>query len=177
MKRWMALLAFVLVIAPCGARADDAAKQAKVKELFATMHLEHNLDRMMSAMKSQVEATAQNAPGSDHLTPEKKKIQQEFIDNSMKVVNDAFGWQVMESAYVKLYADTYTDSELDGILAFYKSPAGQAMLAKTPELTAGTMQIVHSRMTEFQTRMKALQDQYLKQMATPATPAATPASH
>ena len=177
MKRWIAVLAVVLVFAPCGARADEAAKQAKVKDLFATMHLEHNLDRMMSAMKAQVEATAQNAPGADKMTPEKKKIQQDFINNSMQVVNHAFGWQALESAYIKLYADTYTESELDGILAFYKSPAGQAMLAKTPQLTAGTMQIVHSRMGDFQPKMQALQDQYLKQMAAPATPPARPASH
>ncbi len=177
MKRWIAVLALVLAVAPCVARADEAAKQAKVKELFATMHLEHNLDRMMSAMKSQVEATALNASGAEQMTPEKKKIQQEFIDNSMKVVNDAFGWQALESAYIKLYADTYTEAELDGILAFYKSPAGQAMLAKTPQLTAGTMQIVHSRMGDFQPKMQALQNQYLKQMTAPAAPAANLPHH
>jgi hypothetical protein len=30
-------------------------------------------------------------------------------------------------ALVKIYADTYTEEELDGILAFYKSPAGEAV--------------------------------------------------
>jgi hypothetical protein len=148
-----------------------------VKELFATMHMEHNLDRMRSAMEQQVEATAKNAPGTETMTPEKKKTQQEFIDSSMKVVDESFGWPVLESAYVKLYADTYTETELDGILAFYKSPAGQAMLTKTPELSAGVMQIVHGRMDDFQPKMQALQDQYVKAMAAPAGPAASPASH
>lgn len=165
MKRWIAIFFVVMVMVPVGARADEASKQAKVKELFAVMHMDHNLDRMMSAMQRQVQVTAQSAPGAETLTPEKKKLQDEFVTNSMKVVEANFGWTVLEPAYVKLYSDTYTEAELDGILAFYKSPAGQAMLAKTPELASGVMEIVHSRMGDFQPKMEALQELYVKAMA------------
>ena len=168
MKRWIVMLAVVMVVAPVGARADEASKQAKVKELFAVMHMDHSLDRMRSAMEQQVQATAKNAPGTEQMTPEKKKMQQEFVDNSMKVVDENFGWAELEPAYVKLYADTYTEAELDGILAFYKSPAGQALLTKTPELSAGVMQIVHGHMGDFQPKMQGLQELYVKAMAPPA---------
>jgi uncharacterized protein len=167
MKRWITLLAMVMIVAPVGARADEASKQAKVKELFAVMHMDHNLDRMRSAMEQQVQATAKNAPGTEQMTPEKKKIQQEYVDNSMKVVDENFGWTVLEPAYVKLYADTYTEAELDGILAFYKSPAGLAMLTKSPQLSAGVMEIVHGHMGNFQPKMQALQELYVKAMAPP----------
>jgi hypothetical protein len=165
MKRWILMLVVVMVVTPVGARADEASKQAKVKELFAVMHMDHSLDRMRSAMQSQVQATAKNAPGTEQMTPDKQKMQQEFVGNSMKVVDDSFGWPVLEPAYVKLYADTYTEAELDGILAFYKSPAGQALLTKTPELSGGVMQIVHSRMGDFQPKMQALQELYVKAIA------------
>jgi hypothetical protein len=168
MKRWILVVLVALILAPMGARADDASKTAKVKELFAVMHMDHSLDRMRSAMSQQVQATAKNAPGTEQMTPEKKKMQQEFIDNSMKVVDDNFGWTVLEPAYVKLYADTYTEAELDGILAFYKSPAGQAMLTKTPQLAGGVMLIVHGRMDGFEPKMQGLQGLYVKAMAPPA---------
>jgi hypothetical protein len=167
MKRWIMMLAVVVVVAPVGARADEASKQAKVKELFAVMHMDHNLDRMRAAMQQQVQSTAKNAPGTEQMTPEKKKIQQEYVDNSMKVVDENFGWTVLEPAYVKLYADTYTEAELDGILAFYKSPVGEAMLTKTPQLSAGVMEIVHGHMGDFQPKMQALQELYVKAMAPP----------
>ncbi len=168
MKRWIAVLAMVMVVAPAVARADEASKQAKVKELFAVMHIDHSLDRMRNAMEQQVQATAKNAPGTEQMTPEKQKIQQEYIDNSMKVVDQDFGWPALEAAYVKLYSDTYTEQEVDGILAFYKSPVGQAFLAKTPEVSAGVMEIVHSHMGDFQPKMQSLQELYLKAMAPPA---------
>jgi hypothetical protein len=165
MKRWIAIFVVVMGLAPLGARADEASKTAKVKELFAVMHMDHSLDRMRSAMQQQVQATAKNASGAEQMTPEKTKIQQEYVDNSMKVVDENFGWPVLEPAYLKLYADTFTEAELDGILAFYKSPAGQSLLAKTPELSGGVMQIVHSRMSDFQPKMQALQQLYVKAIA------------
>ncbi len=172
MKRWMVMLAVVLVVAPMAARADEAAKQAKVKELFAVMHMDHSMDRMRSTMEQQVRAAARNVSGTEQMTPEKTKAQQDFVDSSMKVVDANFGWPVLEPAYIKLYTDTFTEPELDGMLAFYKSPAGQAMLVKTPEVSAGVMQIMHSRMGDFQPKMQELQEQYVKQMggSAPAKP-------
>jgi uncharacterized protein YbjQ (UPF0145 family) len=54
------------------------------------------------------------------------------------------------------------------------------MLAKTPQLSAGVMQIVHGRMGDYQPKMQALQKEYMKQMeaaAAPASPSTKPASH
>jgi len=119
-------------------------------------------------MEQQVQATAKNASGAEAMTPEKQKIQQEYIDNSMKVVDQQFGWPVLEPAFTKLYMDTYSESDVDGILAFYKSPAGQSMLAKAPALSSGVMEIVHGRMGDFQPKMQSLQELYVKAMAPPA---------
>ena len=168
MKRWILMLVVVMVVAPVGARADEASKTAKVKELFALTHLDRSLERMRNSMAQQVQLTAKNASGTDQMTPEKQKIQQEFIDNSMKVVDQDFSWAVLEPSYVKLYSDTYTEQELDGILVFYKSPAGQALLTKAPQVSAGVMEIVHSHMGDFQPKMQSLQELYVKAMAPPA---------
>jgi hypothetical protein len=172
MKRWMARLTVTLTVtltaaltmAPKEARAEEASKQAKVKELFAVMHMERNLDEMMQSMRIQVKMVAENGEGSRPMTPAQKKIEQNFINNALQVVNQSFSWPVLEPAYVKLYMGTYTESELDGILAFYKSPAGQAMLNNDSHLKAGVMQIVHSHMGDFEAKIQALEQQYKQKM-------------
>ena len=178
MKRWIAVLVVMLVMAPCGARADEASKQAKARDLFATMHMDHMLDQMMHSIQGEVEAMAQSMPGAQQMTAHQKQLTQEFMDKSMKVVNDSVGWTALEPEYVKLYASTYSEAEIDGILAFYKSPVGQAMLAKTPQLSTSGMQIVRSRMGDFQPKMQALQKDYMKQLAAavPAKDAKKPES-
>ena len=180
MKRWIAVLVMV-VVAPCAARADEASKQVKVKELFAVMHMNHVLDPMLKGIQQEMQGMIQNAMGTKQMTPEQTKLTQTYMAQSMGIVNENLGWSSLEPDYTKLYASTYSESEIDGILAFYKSPAGQAMLAKSPQLSQGAMQIVRGRMTAFQPKMQALQQQYVAKMKA-TMPASTgagakPAAH
>ena len=42
---------------------------------------------------------------------------------------------------VMVYMDAYTEEEIDAIMAFYNTPVGKKMVAKTPEITQRSMQI------------------------------------
>lgn len=42
----------------------------------------------------------------------------------------------------KILAKTYTADELEGMTAFYESPAGQAMVAKTPQISASMSELI-----------------------------------
>ena len=175
MKRWIAALVVMITVAPCCARADGASKQVKVRELLMTMHMDHTVDSMMHSIATQL---LEN-PGMDRMTPAQKKLTQEFQDQAMKIVSDRVSWKAVEPDYVKLYENTYSEQEIDGMLAFYKSPTGQAMLAKAPQLSAGVVQIVHSRMGDYQSKMQALEDEYMKQMraTVPANSLKKPTGH
>ena len=61
-----------------------------------------------------------------------------------------------------LYSDAYSEKEVDGILAFYRSPAGRAMLAKTPELTEGSIAISKQRMEELSPKIQAPLDKFVR---------------
>jgi hypothetical protein len=112
-------------------------------------------------------------PGADQLTDPQKKIVSAYQDRAIAMANEMVGWKVLEPQYVALYAATYSEEELDAIITFYKSPAGQAMLDKTPELTRGSIQIVQARMVDFQPKIKALIEEMTKELATTA-PAPSP---
>lgn len=50
----------------------------------------------------------------------------------------------MDELYDKLaviYMESYTEEDIDGILAFYNSPVGKKMIAETPAITQKSMQI------------------------------------
>ncbi len=40
-----------------------------------------------------------------------------------------------------IYAEVFTEEELDAMLAFYTSPAGQSMIKKMPQMMGHTMQL------------------------------------
>ena len=79
-------------------------------------------------------------------------------------MKDSFSWEAMKPDYVKLYSDLYTEEDLDGIITFYKSPAGQAMLTKTPELLKKSSEIAMNRMTVLQPKLQQMIEDFRKQV-------------
>jgi hypothetical protein len=171
MKRWVMLLVVVMAVSPM-ARADEASKKAKVEELFATMHMDRMMSQITAAMLAQVKQMTATMPGADQMTAAQKKMVSEYQDKMAALVTANVGWRAMEPEYVTLYASTFSEEEIDGIIAFYKSPAGQALLTKTPELTKGSMALVQTRMVDLQPQMKAMVDEMVQQMSAGKTGAA-----
>ncbi len=167
------MLVLVLLMAVPVARADEASKTAKVKELFQTMHLAKLMDQLTNSVMGQVSQMTKTMPGADKITPEQQKVIDAYMVKIGAATKESVGWNAIEPEYVKLYASTYSEEEIDAILTFYKSEAGQKMLEKTPELTQGGIKIVQARMVEFQPKMKALQDEFFKALlaASPTKPA------
>jgi hypothetical protein len=54
----------------------------------------------------------------------------------------------LKPLYVKVFAETFTEEELDGMLSFYKSPAGKAMMEKMPQMMARMMPLMQQWMAD-----------------------------
>jgi hypothetical protein len=153
-----ALLAGTLVLALTTARGDDASKMAKVHEFFRLAKLDqlsaHAMDQVMTQMSS---GAMQQIAGTKLREDDQKRLD-EFSGKVRQLVNRAMGWQALEPQYAKLYADAYTEQQLDDLIAFYKSPTGQVMVAKTPMLMRESSAIAQQQMVtlipEFQNLLK-----------------------
>ena len=163
MKRWL-VLAVVFLTISVSAHADEASKRAKAEQLLTAMHVERTMSDMMAAIRTQVSHALQSTPGMDQITPEQRKLMDTYQAQINKLVDDAMSWKVLGPQYADLYAQTYTEEEIDGILAFYQSPAGKAMVAKTPELTTKSLAISQQMMADLQPKMSALVQQFIQQM-------------
>ena len=180
MRRSVAVLLMVLTVGCCCARADETSKRAKAEQLFLLLHMDTMMDQLMSGVKKQVQQITQSMPGADQATPEQKKQIADFQQRVMDLVNQKIGWKALEPDFITLYASTYTEEELDGIITFYKSPVGQKMMEKTPELMAKSTQIAQQKMSELQPLLNQMVQDFMKQMAAsmgkpaPAQTAPTP---
>jgi hypothetical protein len=172
MKRKLAVLVLMVMATAPMARADEASKRAKVQELIAEMHMDQLLVQMTEAMKTQTDQMLKQAPGMEALTPEKKKLMEEYEQESTKIIMDNMSWHSMEPEFIAIYMKTFTEDEIEGMVAFYKSPAGQAVLTKMPELMTASMQIAQRHVAEVQPKLQELQEKFMKEMSEPAPAAA-----
>jgi hypothetical protein len=168
----LSMVLVVSLVLPLAAHADEASRRAKAQEMVTLLHMDKLMAQLMDNMMSQMNAMTSQMLGSSVSDEQKAKLAA-FQKQVLAAVDAQVGWKAMEPEYVTLYAQTYTDEELDGIVAFYKTPAGASMIAKTPELSTKSMQLVQSRMMALQPQLKQMVDDFTKSVA--PKPATTPA--
>jgi uncharacterized protein len=109
-------------------------------------------DKIVQAMTEQLDSTFtgvlnKQLEGHD-LTAEQRDAIAARHKAAMDMIHELLSPQSMESLYLKVYSETFTQSEIDGMTDFYASPAGQAVIAKMPMAVKNTMTEMHGRMQE-----------------------------
>src|ERR1035438_8753459 len=101
-------------------RADETSKSAKAEELLQLTQGDQMMKMMEPMMKGMLAQMDKDMPA------EQRAKAGEMQGKMMALV--AVSLSKAKPALAKVYADTYTEEEIDGILAFYKSPAGKVKL-------------------------------------------------
>jgi len=163
MKRNSLLLSVILIsVGVSTVRADEASKAAKVEEFLKASHTEQTLTQAMAMMLNQAKSGMLQKMLDVTPTPEQTRANDELQDKLAAILTKALSWEKLKPAYVKLYASAYTEEELDGIVAFYKSPAGQALVSNSPLIMAKASEIVQqqlaSAMPEIQKLLKEVEE-------------------
>jgi uncharacterized protein len=61
--------------------------------------------------------------------------------------------------YVQVYQETFTQEEIDGLIAFYESPTGIAFVEKMPVVMQKSMSMMQSRMAPMMEKVRAVMKQ------------------
>lgn len=177
--RYTLPLAIAVLAALPVAHADDASRRAKAEQMLAVTKSDTQMQTQLSALEARINELAKQQSGVAPLNPEQTKLTTEYQQQIQSITKDEVGFDTLRPLIVQYYVDSFTEPELDGILAFYKTPAGQALLAKTPDLAMKSTTLVQNRIKEMQPKLATITQDYtakLKAAATPASGAATPAT-
>jgi len=136
------------------AEPSPEARAAAVK-LMSLLEMDKNFDSSMQQAVKMQEGMIDQMDLSDA----EKDDARQAMAGTMKVTLEKFSWAKMEGMFVDIYAEVFAAEELEGIIAFYESPAGQKFIAKQPELMAKTMEKMQGVMAEL---MPAIQKEAMK---------------
>jgi uncharacterized protein len=162
----MVVFVLALLCVSFSARADEASRRAKAKEMLSLLHMDQMMAQMMDGMTQQMSAMTKQMGGGS-VRPEDQAKLDEFQKKVLQLIEAQVSWKSLEPEYVDLYAKEFTDEQLDAIVTFYKSPAGVAMVEKLPTLTNEGMQIAQSRIMAIQPQLKQMIEDFAKSQ-TPA---------
>ena len=162
---------------PSGLPADQQPTKEQLIKLFELMRVRDQLatvTKMMPAlvqqqMKAHMQQMRKDHPEMALMSEEKQQAAGMVMDKFMARVFDIYTPDEMISDMAGIYQKHLSRSDVDGMIAFYSTPAGQHMVAMTPVIMQEYMPLVMQRMQE---RMKPLTDEMSKEMEQIAKPAA-----
>jgi len=75
-------------------------------------------------------------------------------------------WTKLEPMYIRIYQKTFSQEEVDGMIAFYKTPGGQAVVSKMPTAMQNTMDEMQQMMAPVMQSMQRMQQDVIAELKT-----------
>jgi hypothetical protein len=165
----LALLLVLTLTFPLAARADEASHRAKAQEMMTLLHTQRMVQGISDNIKKQIVDAAGNVTGPTP-SPDQQAKAADFEKQADQLIDTQLGWDIMKTALTDIYTKAFTEEQLDGIIAFYKTPAGIALLENMPTVNSQVQQFGTSHMTTLQPQLKDLFDNFRKSAAAAAPP-------
>lgn len=157
--------------------ADAKPSEESVRHLFEVMHTSQIIDTVMSQTDANLRVALERATGGRSLTTQQQQLHDGMRTKIQGMVKDELAWPRLEPQMVEVYRSTFTPGEIDAMLKFYSSAAGQAVVAKLPQATQQMMQLTQERLRALMPRIVELQKetaQQIKDAAGPPPPTPAP---
>jgi uncharacterized protein len=146
------------LLASSAAFAEEAKPtEESIKQLFRAMHSSKLIDTYMTQIEGTVRASMQQALAGRQPNPQQQEIVDELGKKILSLVKVEVNWANLEPMMVELYRNAFTQREVDGMLAFYRSEVGQAAVSKLPGVTQQAMERMQARLRALTPKIVQLQ--------------------
>ncbi|BBB69796.1 hypothetical protein UNDYM_5543 [Undibacterium sp. YM2] len=151
MKLWSGLL-FSAVLA-CSAAHAEKPTEASVKELLVLT----NSQQILKSTEAQMDAVMKNMMKAvlkdQTINADQQKILDKFKDKVIDIHKTEMTWEKLEPIFIEIYSNSLSQEEVDGIAAFYRSPAGKAYVSKIPVIVQQSMGAMQKVITPMMDKM------------------------
>lgn len=138
------LASFTLVVCAFSALAAEPT-DASVDKLLTLTKAENLMESIHSNMEQDMRQGMKRATAGKKLTEEQTRVLENAQTKFAKGMRQELTWASLKPTYVKIYKETFDQEEIDGLIAFYGSKAGQSYINKMPVAMQKSMTVVQQR--------------------------------
>lgn len=167
----------LLIIAICGSAAYAADEpspgaspagnppsEESIKRLLQVAQAQKLIDSVMVQVDELMKQTIYQATKGQAVPP---KVQKDIDTRQAEVVGlmkELLDWNKLEPMYVRIYQKSFSKEEVDGMIAFYETPAGKAVVAKMPVVMQNTMNEVQQMMIPVMQKLQRMEQDVVAEM-------------
>ncbi len=156
--KFIAALLFASLFPVCALAAPPSLES--IERLFQLAEIDRMMDMMAAQSDQMMRAGMDEALRRNDATPEMRQKAEATRARMSAVMREELSMAKLKPLIVQVYVETFTQEEVDGLIAFYESPAGRAMISKMPIVMNRTMGLLQQRMGPLMERMqRSMQEQ------------------
>jgi hypothetical protein len=146
-----------------GTASAAVATDASIEELLQVTRVQSISEDIDARVEQNLRATLVQAAAKEKLTAEQQRGLEQYVVKAAALVREETNWSKMKPEIVRIYREALTQEDIEGMLAFYRTPAGQAVIKKLPQVTQKTMEFAQRRMSELMPKLQAILQEALTQ--------------
>lgn len=160
------LLAGFLVCGSAAAAttASQPPSAASIQQLLQAAQAHKMLDAMQANIDGMMRKASEQALDGQPADAGEQKIIDAQTAKLSALMKSQLSWSSLEPMYVDIYSKNFTQKEVDDMIAFYKTPSGQAMMAKMPAVMGQVMQIMQGKMATLTPQLRQISEDTANQL-------------
>jgi hypothetical protein len=141
--------------------ADTPPSEDSIRRLMAATDSRKVLDTALATLDSSMDIGIKHALADKPVNARAQKVIDEMRAKMVDVFREGLAWKDMEPLFIQAYQRSLTQDEVNGMLAFYESPAGKAVVRKLPLIMQNTAQLMQERMRAVTPKIAQIQQEAL----------------
>lgn len=148
------MAAVLLSLLPLSAPA-AAPTEASLEQLMEVTRVREFMASMQAPIEQNIRASAALALKGKSLTAAQQQELEVALQKIATIVRSEISYEKLKPTYLKIYRESLDQAEVDGMIAFYQTPAGQAVILKMPVITQKSMGAVQEMLGSLMPRLEA----------------------
>lgn len=148
--------------------ADENSHRQVANEMLSVLEADKMLDAMYKQLDQFFVTMSREITAKLDVPAEKQPMLKEqlskYMAKSSALIQEELTWEKLKPQMIDLYVKVYTESELKELIVFYKSPIGQKLLAKMPQIMQESMKISQSQMASLLPKIQALSKEMVAEL-------------
>jgi uncharacterized protein len=155
---------FILLISNHTYAADQPASEASIRRLIEITQASKLMDDMLGQMDTFMQNSMQQALGNRKLKPKQKAIMDDTRNKVVALFTNEMKWESLEPDLIAIYQKSFSEEEVTGMLDFYQTKTGQAVIKKMPVVMQHTMKMMQNRMTVIMPKIQQIQKESIERL-------------
>jgi hypothetical protein len=157
MLKYVGIAFLALIVVHPAVAADSKPTAESVTQLLDITNTRNLVDSATGQIESAMQAGLKDWFAGRQPTPDQQKILDDMRLKTASLFKEQMNWEKIQPTLIDLYQRSFTQEEVNGLISFYNSGPGKAVLAKMPAVNQNSTKAIQDLMTPIIPKLQQLQ--------------------